>query len=512
MQRRAGSRRAGRLRVAGVLLGLSLVGAPATSLATHAEPLRGQWHLDTGATGNDDRTSGTPDSSGHGQDMVVRFTFQEPGRFGNAFRYLSSSLTSTTGTSSLEPAAVTALAWVRRSGTPGPSRYVLSKGGGGSCLPSAYGMYTSFAGDALEGGLYFYVTHQGQGYHAPGIPPSAVWDGGWHLVAGTFDGSRVRFYLDGAEIGTGVAVPGPISYNQPIPQFSIGHYAAPASCPGIPTTLDGGDIDEVRVYSRALSAGELGRLAAAAGPAPPALVADSPSDPPPPPPPPPPPGGTPPPPVTGGATGQTPPPADGAPAPESPAAPRIDDVTAATPAGAPVTVLTAHVSGAVERLEWNLRGDGRPEIVSGPDQPSVRFRPPAGTSAVQVRAVGPGGLVATAIKAVQATAPAGTLARRILAALGKRPPVYAAGSGDVLARSHVPGALGGLHSTFKCAASTTISAGGLDIRGCLLPIAALADLPLAERGVLESLLPALGAPRTPAGANAAMALADGYLS
>ena len=52
---------------------------------------------------------------------------------------------------SLEAAAVTVSAWVRRSGSPGAFRYLVAKGATG-CLAASYGLYTG-----PDGGLMFYV-------------------------------------------------------------------------------------------------------------------------------------------------------------------------------------------------------------------------------------------------------------------------------------------------------------------------------------------------------------------
>ena len=43
----------------------------------------------------------------------------------------------------------------------------------------------------------------------------AVWDGKWHHVAGTFDGSTVRLFVDGAEVGTGTPARPWIDYSLP---------------------------------------------------------------------------------------------------------------------------------------------------------------------------------------------------------------------------------------------------------------------------------------------------------
>ena len=107
------------------------------------------------------------------------------------------------------------MAWVKIAQSPGLMRYVLAQGSGMGCVPAAYGMYTSVAGTANAGGLEFYVSSGGRVYTAPGVKPAQIWNGQWHMVAGTFDRFRARFYLDGIQIGDGVAVPGPVDYSQP---------------------------------------------------------------------------------------------------------------------------------------------------------------------------------------------------------------------------------------------------------------------------------------------------------
>jgi hypothetical protein len=219
----------------------------------------------------------------------------------------------------LAPQQLTVTAWVQAPRSPGPSRYVLAKGSGlaGQCTPAAWGMYTSFAGDVNEGGLYFYVNHGGQAYHAPGVPASAVWDGNWHMVTGTFDGSTARFYLDDVQVGTGTAVPGAIDYSQPLQTFTIGGYGpAPANsgCAPINTNFIG-SIDEVRIYDGVLDAGEVQRAADFGGSDPPPAIVPPTSSPAPPPPPPP----------------ASPPPPPASPPPPSPPPPP------APPAGPPTT-------------------------------------------------------------------------------------------------------------------------------------------------------------------------------
>jgi hypothetical protein len=241
-----------------------------------ADPeLRAQWHLDE-ATGSSDTGSVSPDSSGNGLNLLVRSVGVVPGRFGNAFRFgTPASVTEYGGLSALlRPEQLTTMAWVRADASPGNLRYIVAQGGSDGCIPAAYGLYTGAQGQPNAGGISFYVTHAGAAYHAPSVPAANVWDGAWHMIAGTFDGAKARFYLDGTEIEdpmhSGTAVPGAIDYSQPSTKFRIGRYggAFEEPCAGA-ITLFSGDIDEVRVYGRALTAAEINGLSAPTWTAPP---------------------------------------------------------------------------------------------------------------------------------------------------------------------------------------------------------------------------------------------------
>ena len=110
-----------------------------------------------------------------------------------------------------------------------------------------------------------------------------MWDGNWHAVAGTYDGTSVRLYVDGAEVGSGV--PGPargIDYGLSSQDFTVGTFP---SCSGFNFK---GAVDEARVYNEALTPAQINQLQTATGPDPPVLGGGTTGPPPPPPPPPPP--------------------------------------------------------------------------------------------------------------------------------------------------------------------------------------------------------------------------------
>lgn len=147
---------------------------------------------------------------------------------------------------SLESPRVTVSAWVRSSGSPGAYRYIVAKGGNGCCTGS-YGLYTG-----ANGGIEFYVASSQTTFVVSADGGTGVWDGQWHNVVGTFDGTTVRVYVDGRQVGTGSPDSAPIPYELPSGNdLVIGNYPW---CGGLGFA---GDIDEVKVFDRALGSEEI---------------------------------------------------------------------------------------------------------------------------------------------------------------------------------------------------------------------------------------------------------------
>ncbi len=123
--------------------------------------------------------------------------------------------------------------------------------------------------------MRFYIVNGSGTFVTPPADNSTLWNGQWHMVAGTYDGSAVRLYVDGVEVGE-TPGSGSIGYGLDVSNdFTIGNYADATTCSEATRSFSG-DIDETRVYGRALSAGEIGQLAAATGPNPPELPPDAP--------------------------------------------------------------------------------------------------------------------------------------------------------------------------------------------------------------------------------------------
>jgi hypothetical protein len=146
---------------------------------------------------------------------------------------------------SLDPQQVTVFALVRGSASPGTWRYVVSKGAMG-CTAGSYGLYTGFGG-----GLAFYVFDGQNFFGSPEAPPT-IWDGKWHVVAGTFDGTTVRLFVDGSQVGEGTSVPSPfaIAYDLPI---GTGEFGAFGGC----DLSFVGDITQVSIWNTALPIGDI---------------------------------------------------------------------------------------------------------------------------------------------------------------------------------------------------------------------------------------------------------------
>lgn len=220
-----------------------LVLAPAAGAVTPV----GHWKLDDGSG------STAADSSGNGNaGNLGGTTSWITGKRGGALHVSGSGAGVRIARSSiLEPASgITVSAWVRRTGSPGAYKYVVAKGATG-CIAASYALYTGH-----DGGLGFYVSGQlGYDFTASPFASADVWDGSWHLATGTFDGATVRLYVDGTEVGSGTPRPAGITYNLVDDNdLLIGHYDWCAN-------LDyEGDVDDVRVYDRALTAQELKTL------------------------------------------------------------------------------------------------------------------------------------------------------------------------------------------------------------------------------------------------------------
>ena len=236
--------------------GTAVIATLALAVPAAAAPpgLVAAYDLDSGGGG-----ARTPDSSGNalngdqwGSPTPVT------GNRGGAFRFGASKDAFSAPVDALtQTPAVTVTAWVRSATTPPVVKAVVAHGASGGCSHASYAIYTG--GSGLPSGLRFYIWNGTQTFTSP-VASNTIWNGAWHHVAGSYDGATVRFYVDGAQVGTGTPASGPIGYGLAgSNRFVIGNYAGnlpdPAEC--LENTSFSGDIDEVRIFNRALNTTEL---------------------------------------------------------------------------------------------------------------------------------------------------------------------------------------------------------------------------------------------------------------
>ena len=317
-----------------LLLGVALaVLLPADAPADHNGPLAGQWHLEGSA---DDSEA---DSSGHGLTGIEGSTGggveATAGRFGNGLLFDHFSSIRVAPSTLLEPANVTLVAWVKSDGTPGVTNTIVAKGGDPACTASSYAL------DTGAGGLEFYVRGPAGNarFSSPAAAASTVWDNQWHGVAGVYDGTMVRLYVDGQQVGSGTPGPPNIDYNRANREFTMGEY------PSCDNFGYGERLDEVQVYNRALSGSEIATLHDASATSPPVIGPSGGGEPPPPPPP------------------STPPTADFAFKQRSPTVARTIRLNGAGSSAATGRTIASYA--------WDLNRDGRFEFVARGDTPAI---------------------------------------------------------------------------------------------------------------------------------------------
>lgn len=227
-------------------LGLALT----LPVAANSIGLAGLWHFDEANTDLTTSVMTTPDSSGlSNTGTLMPFgsePTQVPGRFGTALNFDGvDDYVEVADDATIESSNITVEAWVKNSSSPGTYRYIVSKyyeDKSGSW--SSYALYTGGTG-----GLFFYVGSTTTAKLSPDAG-TGIWDGEWHHIVGTYDGSMVRLYVDGAEVGTGTSATLSIAYDEG--DLFIGTYVANQTRWCFP-----GVIDEVRVWNGVLTADQI---------------------------------------------------------------------------------------------------------------------------------------------------------------------------------------------------------------------------------------------------------------
>ena len=345
-----------------------------------------QWHLDA-VTGG-----ATLDSSGNGLTGLETAGALVPGgRFASAlqttnlndgFTVLDSPL--------LEPAQVTVMAWVKKGaasvGAAYPSfRTIVSKGSDSCGVNESYALDTG-----PDGGIRFLAFQGGTSYAsvASAVAPASIWNSQWHAVAGTFDGTTARLYVDGVQVGSAPAAlaGGAIHYGLQENRLAVGRFPQGAPCDPAGFQFVG-TIDEVRVYSRALSAAEVSYLQDAAATSPPNL------------------------PIPGGGGGGT----------STPLHVQINPPSGIVKAGSPVTLSATTTGGAkIGRYVWHFGAAGGNSSCNGEAPVVQETFDKAYSGPVTVTAFDVAGGASTAVANISVQASQNPNRAQILKAIGSK--------------------------------------------------------------------------------------------
>jgi hypothetical protein len=187
------------------------------------------------------------DSSKYGNDGTISGPTWAKGRIGQALAFDGvTDYVTVPDSESLEPAQLTVSTWFKTSEEPGSYRVLLQKG-----IIDCWAASYSIKSDASGGGLIFMVWDGTNNIATP--PATGLWDGRWHFAAGTFDGTALRLYVDGALVGS-TPMTTAIRYGLANGDYlGIGH---PRNLCGQATQFTGA-LDIVKVWNRPLSAAEI---------------------------------------------------------------------------------------------------------------------------------------------------------------------------------------------------------------------------------------------------------------
>jgi hypothetical protein len=81
----------------------------------------------------------------------------------------------------------------------------------------------------------------------------SVADGKWHLLTGTYNGTTMRIYVDSVQKGSSTSFSGSLP-------TQAGDVRVGADYQTVPANFFTGNLDDVRIYNRALSATEVKQL------------------------------------------------------------------------------------------------------------------------------------------------------------------------------------------------------------------------------------------------------------
>ena len=202
----------------------------------------GWWPADKDASDAIGTNHGTP----HGGETLI------DGQVGLAFSFSGNGqyIEVPSGSALQLKTGITIEGWVYAAGAPDPYAGIAGTWDDNTGANRTYLFW-------VQGGrMELVVSPDGQTYQRAGDPAALPIDR-WTHVAGTYDGTTIRAYVDGVEVGM-AAMTGAIATNAR--PFTIGR--TDGGSVGAPNYWRG-SIDELSVYDRALSATDIAAIHAA---------------------------------------------------------------------------------------------------------------------------------------------------------------------------------------------------------------------------------------------------------
>ncbi len=141
---------------------------------------------------------------------------------------------------------ITLAAWIKTTVTTNTTQYIIKKSNGSTGNSAGYELSL-----ASTGKVFFRFFSAGNVINRVDSSDNYPLTSTWIHVAGTFDGATMRIYINGIEKGT-LATTNPIGVNA----LNLGIGSQPDGT----TSNFKGQIDDVRIYNRALNATEIGQL------------------------------------------------------------------------------------------------------------------------------------------------------------------------------------------------------------------------------------------------------------
>jgi len=214
-----------------------------------ADTFVGHWKLDetSGATAVDSSTYGNDGTFTRSPTLGVAGAY--PGEVATAVDFDGSNDHVTLGNLDVTGYQITLAAWINADSFSGSASRIVAKANGSGLSNNYWSLTTYSSGGSNFLGILFKTDSGGTIF----IPSSteALEIGEWTHVAAVYNGSTIKLYKNGVEIYS-TSVAGDITSGPTIPVWIAGS-------PSNEKYFDG-QIDDVRIYSRSLSAEEIAEL------------------------------------------------------------------------------------------------------------------------------------------------------------------------------------------------------------------------------------------------------------